>query len=280
MAAVVDVVTDAAQRIVDVRILRRFAGTVSVFGVFYLLLTHLVFRWDQYLGPAYSRYAGIFVVDWYILTATVVLFVMIVGLAGPRTRLAFKRRTAVVLTVPDAVASILALVVIALVLVLAYYAMGASFPMDLGTILFLMPVLSIAAFTETLAYQWFLARTFNTYWRRGYVWAAVVFAAAHAHLTVATFAVLIILGLFFYYLTNPSGNLPFFFNVVLAAGVHVLYNVFVFAYGGPQGLLISQAVGFTGPTLALWVLLGAIAAVLLWGEARSRLKKVVDVLTA
>jgi hypothetical protein len=255
------------------RALKRFGATISMFAVFYWTLAVLVFRWDTYLGPAYARYQPLFFLDWQVVTTATIIFLIVVGSSGVRVRREVRIRTAVVVTFWDAIAAILVLTVVGLVIVLAYYGLGIRFPVRMDQLLFLLPVLSIAALSETLAFQWFLPRTLSVYWRHGYVFAAVMFATAHASLTIPVFIALVLLGLWFYYLTNPRGNLPFWVNVVFASGVHVIYNVFVLAYGGSQGLLVSQAVGFTGPTIALWVLIVALLATVVYGEVRSRLHK-------
>jgi CAAX prenyl protease-like protein len=262
----------------DVKTLQRFFGSISVFGVFYLAVTILVFRWDQILGPASAKYAGVFVIDWYLLTATVLIFLMtmlglgILSFSGQRGRAQeFIRRTAIVVNVWDGLAAILAILLVVGVLVLILYVARVVFPLTVDELAVLVPVLAIAAASETLAFQWFLTRAFESQWPRlGFLWGAIVFAEAHANLTILSFVVLVMLGVFFYYLTNPAGNLPFWVNVVFSTGIHVIYNVFVFAYRGPQGFLLSHAQGLTGPTLVFWAVMGLVLVVVVYGALRVR----------
>jgi hypothetical protein len=259
----------------DVKTFQRFLGSISMFGIVYLGVTILVFRWDKILGPDTAQYAGVFLIDWYLLTATFIVFVAYVVMIQRSSSgrwAEFVKRTAIVVNTWDAMAALAAIAAVVVVLMFVLYTAGIVFPLTVTQLTVLVPVLAIAAVSETLAFQWFLSRAFESQWPRfGFLWAAIVFAEAHANTTLLSFVVLVMLGIFFYYLTNPAGNLPFWVNVVFSSGVHVIYNTFVFAYRGPQGFLLSQSAGLTAPTIVFWALLAIVLTVVIYGALRERM---------
>lgn len=246
---------------------RVFATSISIFVFFYYVLALLTLRWPEYLGPLYAKYAGIFANYWIFLTTAVVIWLIMVVVSRQEPQKVIER-TAIVLNLWEAIGGLLAVVAGFCVVFLAFYLTGTPFPWDSGTVLFLLPVLAIAAVAETLIWQWYLARAFTAHWKFGWFWAQVMFALAHPGLTIVSFVALVMLGLLFYYMTNPSRNLPSFVNVVSASGAHVFYNVFVLAYGGGTGFVMAGP--GSGQSVLFW---GVVAlVVILWavGEYGSR----------
>lgn len=253
-------------------LLYRFFLSVSIFGIFYYILWLLSFRWNEYLGPTYAGYAAIFQLDWQALTTGALIFIMVAVADALVTKNdTMVRETAFVLSLWGVLAAVLGAFMLVLVLSLVYAWTGSVFPWSLTQILFVGPVIVIAATTETMVWQWFLARAANIHWKYGFVIAQVAFATAHANLSLASFMSLLLLGVVFYYLTNPSGNLPFFVNLVFAAGVHSVYNVFAFAYGTSTGFVTDYTFqGLTIPSFLFWGMVGGILALVVAGELRSR----------